>query len=140
MCDMDEFSFGVWLQRRRRAFDMTQAELGRRVGIAAATIRKIEADARHPSTQVAERLADTLAIPPTGRVLFVRAARGEQARLHDLAALERIEPRDRGHAQAGFQLPTDPAAEPLPVPLTPLIGRTALVAAVHELLGRQACA
>jgi len=36
---MDDFSFGVWLQRRRRALDMTQAELGRRVGIAAATIR-----------------------------------------------------------------------------------------------------
>src|SRR5690348_9827156 len=83
ICDMDEVSFGVWLQRRRRALDMTQAGLGRRAGVAAATIRKIEADERRPSAQVAERLADALAVPPAGRALFVRVARGELARLHE---------------------------------------------------------
>ena len=133
---MDESSFGVWLQRRRRALDMTQADLGRRVGIAAATIRKIEADERRPSTQVAERLADALAVPPAGRVLFVRAARGELTRLQDLVAVERSGPAGRGRAHDGSLLPSGLAKEPLPVPLTPLLGRTALVAAVCELLGR----
>src|SRR5262245_19979969 len=85
---MDDFSFGAWLQRRRRALAMTQADLGRRVGIAAATIRKIEADERRPSTQVAERLAEALVVPPPARVLFVRAARGELVSLQDLEPSE----------------------------------------------------
>jgi non-specific serine/threonine protein kinase len=131
---MDELSFGGWLRRRRRALDMTQADLGRRVGVAAATIRKIEADERRPSTQVAGRLADALALPPDARGLFVDAARGELVRLHDLAALEQFEPAGWGHA--GARPPGGPAEEPLPIPLTPLIGRTMLVAAVRELLGR----
>jgi len=131
---MDEISFGVWLKRRRRALDMTQADLGRRVGIAAATIRKIEADERHPSTQVAERLAEALAIPPAGRVPFVRAARGELSQLQELAAVERIGPPGQGRARDRDRLPANPIEEPLPIPLTPLIGRTTLVAAVRELL------
>jgi transcriptional regulator with XRE-family HTH domain len=90
---------GAWLQRRRRALGLTQADLGRRVGIAGATIRKIEADQRRPSTQVAERLADALAVAPAGRAPFVRAARGE---LSDLAAIEQDDPAGRGsaHVQA----------------------------------------
>jgi len=75
---MREDSFGAWLQRCRRALDITQAELGRQVGVAAATIRKIEANERRPSAQVAERLADALAVPPSERPAFVRAARGAQ--------------------------------------------------------------
>ena len=50
-----EHSFGHWLQRRRKALDLTQEELARRVGCAAETLRKIEADARRPSRQIAER-------------------------------------------------------------------------------------
>src|SRR5690349_11284260 len=38
-------SFGYWLQRRRHALDLTQAELARRVGCSVELIRKIEADA-----------------------------------------------------------------------------------------------
>jgi predicted ATPase/DNA-binding XRE family transcriptional regulator len=133
---MDEFSFGVWLQRRRRALGMTQADLGARVGIAAATIRKIEADERRPSTQVAERLADALTVSPSGRASFVRAARGELARLHDLAVVEQIEPLGRGPIHGNPRQTAGIAEEPLPLPLTLLIGRTALVAAVRELLER----
>jgi predicted ATPase/transcriptional regulator with XRE-family HTH domain len=129
---MDDFSFGAWLQRRRRTLGLTQAGLGRRVGVAGATIRKIEADERRPSTQVAERLADALAVPPAGRALFVRVARGELAGLPDLAAIERSEPPGR----ADSRVPDHLGQEPLPAPLTPLIGRAALVAAVRELLGR----
>src|SRR6185436_17842472 len=65
------------LQLRRKALDLTQEALARRVGCARETLRKIEADARRPSRQVAERLADALELPPEERVAFVRAARAE---------------------------------------------------------------
>ncbi len=133
---MDDFSFGAWLQRRRRALEMTQADLGRRVGIAAATIRKIEADERRPSTQVAERLAEALAVPLSARVLFVRAARGELVPLQDLEPAEQAGSRGVRRAHDSSLLPVDPAEASFPVPLTALIGRAELVAAVRELLGR----
>ena len=56
-------SFGDWLRRRRRALDWTQAELARRVNCTAATIRKIEADERKPSRQLAELLFAQLGVP-----------------------------------------------------------------------------
>jgi transcriptional regulator with XRE-family HTH domain len=56
------FSFGDWVRRRRKALDLTQAALAQRVGCAVITIQKIEADERRPSRQIAERLADQLAI------------------------------------------------------------------------------
>src|SRR5258706_116260 len=73
----DEISFGRWLQRRRKALDLTQGELARRVGCAVETLRKIEADARRPSRQIAERLADALELPKAEGAAFVRTARGE---------------------------------------------------------------
>jgi predicted ATPase/class 3 adenylate cyclase len=77
---MDElFSLGQWIKRRRKASDLTQDELARRVGCSLETIRKIEADARRPSRQIAERLADQLALAPDERVAFLQAARAELA-------------------------------------------------------------
>src|SRR5438132_104970 len=70
-----DLSFGNWLKRRRKALDLTQAELAQRVEYARVTIHKIETDALRPSRQMAERLADELAIPPTERPAFVRFAR-----------------------------------------------------------------
>src|SRR5438093_12933600 len=70
-------SFGYWVRRQRKALDLTQAELARRVGCAEGTIRMIEADARRPSRQIAARLADHLAITPPDRATFIRAARAE---------------------------------------------------------------
>ncbi len=55
-------SFGNWLRQRRKALDMTQAELAEQVGCATVTIRKIEADERRPSKQISERMAEVLAI------------------------------------------------------------------------------
>jgi predicted ATPase/class 3 adenylate cyclase len=73
----DELSFGRWLQRRRKALDLTQEALGQRVGCAAETLRKIEADARRPSRQVAERLAEALELPEAERTAFICAARAQ---------------------------------------------------------------
>ena len=57
---MTDLSFGRWLQRRRKALDMTQADLGNRVGYATVTIHKIETDQLRPSRAMAHRLADDL--------------------------------------------------------------------------------
>ncbi len=40
----EQFSFGAWVRRRRKALDLTQAALAQRVGCAEVTIRKLEAD------------------------------------------------------------------------------------------------
>jgi predicted ATPase/class 3 adenylate cyclase len=75
---MDEiFSLGQWIKRRRKALDMTQDELAQRVGCSKELIVKIEADARRPSKQIAERLADQLGLAEDEHVTFLRAARAE---------------------------------------------------------------
>ena len=71
-------SFGYWVRRRRKALDLTQATLARQVGCAPVTIKKIERDERRPSRQMAERLADYLAIPPEERGTFIQCGLGEQ--------------------------------------------------------------
>src|SRR5689334_15401323 len=73
------FSFGAWVRRRRKALDLTQADLARRVGCAESMLRKIEADARRPSRQIAERLARALELPEGERAAFLQAARAELA-------------------------------------------------------------
>ena len=72
----DYASFGFWLRKRRRALDLTQAELARRSGCSAAMIRKIEADERRPSLQLAELLAEKLLVPTEQYGLFIQFARG----------------------------------------------------------------
>ena len=73
----ETFSFGNWIRQRRRALDLTQDELANRVGCSLSAIRKIEADERRPSRQVAELLADTLQIPGADRATFLKVARME---------------------------------------------------------------
>jgi transcriptional regulator with XRE-family HTH domain len=73
----DIYSFGEWLKRCRKLLDLTQKQMGQRIGYAEETVRKIEADARRPSRQVAERLAETLKLPEAERTAFVRAAIGK---------------------------------------------------------------
>jgi predicted ATPase/transcriptional regulator with XRE-family HTH domain len=70
-------SFGYWVRRRRKALDLTQAELARRVFCALSTIKKIELDERRPSRQMAERLADCLHVTGLEREAFLAAAHAE---------------------------------------------------------------
>ena len=70
-------SFDDWMRRQRKALDLTQAQLAARVGCAVVTIKKIEQATRRPSQQMAELLADALAIPAGERALFLRMARHE---------------------------------------------------------------
>lgn len=75
----DVFSFGIWVRRRRKALDLTQAALSERVGCAEVTIRKLEAEAFRPSREIADRLASCLEIPPDDRELFIQVARAERS-------------------------------------------------------------
>ncbi len=121
-------SFGRWLQQRRRALGLTQEELGQQVGVARATIRKIEADERRPSKEIAERLAGCLRVALEELPSFLRFARGESA-THQPVRLP--EPA----ANVPWQPHTSPPSN-LPVPPTPLVGRRREIADVVTLLRR----
>lgn len=85
---MDQaLSFGGFVRQRRREMDLTQEELARRVGCAAITLRKIEADDLRASVQIAERLAMALAISLEERAEFVRWARSVRPQSSDLPAV-----------------------------------------------------
>src|SRR4051812_17288054 len=85
-------SFGAWIKRRRSALLLSREDLARQVGCAVVTLRKIEADERRPSQQIAERLATLLELADAERIIFVKVARAElacdwlpPARAHDWA-------------------------------------------------------
>ncbi len=50
-------SFGLWVKQLRKELDLTQAELAGRAACSPVTIKKIEADERRPSKQMADMLA-----------------------------------------------------------------------------------
>jgi predicted ATPase/DNA-binding XRE family transcriptional regulator len=112
----DQTSFGQWLKQRRKALDLTREDLSGRIGCAAVTLYKIEADERRPSKQIATLLAEHLNIPPDERAAFVHFARAEGA-------------EDSAPWGTPFHPPTNLAAQP-----TPLIGRGEDIAALHKRL------
>lgn len=57
--------------------DLTQAALAKQVGCAVVTIKKIEQEVRRPSREMAELLADQLAITQADRPRFMAMARGQ---------------------------------------------------------------
>lgn len=109
-------TFGAWVRRRRRALDLTQNDLARRVGCATITIQKLEAGARRPSIQIATLLAAHLAIPADQHAAFLAAA-------HEHAELDQAPP--------GM---VDERRARLPLPPTPLIGREHELAELTALL------
>ena len=119
-------TFGQWVKRRRSGLGLTQDELGRRTGYSPITIRKVEADERRPSRQMAEKLAEQLEIAPQDWQNFIRFARDEPD-AHELV------------------LPTHSVAPPgqtltpshsLPARRLPLINRRQEIAALRALLRR----
>src|SRR5512139_1820110 len=117
-------SFGAWLKRRRKALDLTQEALAGQVGCSVATIQKIEADERRPSRQIAELLAQHLAIPSAERATFLKVARGELR----VTRLAEAAPTIISTA------PAPPPVSNLPIPPTPLVGRIAELTALAQLL------
>ncbi len=75
--ELDAVSFGHWLRLKRKALDLTRERLADQVGCSVATIRKLEAEERRPSAQIAGRLAEIFKIPPNEQATFLRFARGD---------------------------------------------------------------
>lgn len=113
---MTATSFGQWLKRQRQAAGLTQEQLGRWVGCATITVRKIEADERRPSEQMVARLAEILSISPDEQTVFLHFARGRLTESWRHASFENA-----------WRLPTHSR---LPVPSTSFIGREAEIARI----------
>jgi predicted ATPase len=103
------------------------------VGCTAATIRKIEAEERRPSRQVAELLANCLHIPSEQRSLFLKVARGER-RIDGLAV---VSPTPEAQPPVEHFLPSLKAN--LPLLPAPLLGRERELAVIAQLLGDAQC-
>src|SRR5258708_6470612 len=116
-------SFGNWLKQRRKALDLTQLDVADQVSCSVVTIRKIEGDVARPSKQIAERLAEVLAVSPAERAAFVSFARRLAAHPPDLPV----------------DLPALLPAHNLPSQLTPFIGRESELAQIAERLADPAC-
>ena len=112
-------SFGYWVRRRRKALDLTQGQLAERVGCAVVTLRKIEADERRPSREMAERLASSLGLPAAECGWFIAMALGDQA-----VGATVITSEPASAARPGS----------LPVPLTSIVGRDDDVVAIVAML------
>jgi len=121
-------SFGSWLKKRRQALGLTQEALAGRVDCAAETVRKLEADARRPSVEIARRLAAALVLAPAEHDAFVQWARTPVG------------------ANRPAVPPATPVLGPLPTPrpprtnlrqpLTPLVGREQATDAASRQLRR----
>jgi predicted ATPase/transcriptional regulator with XRE-family HTH domain len=121
----EPLGFAAWLKRRRQAHGLTQDELAERVGCATQTIRKIEGRQRRPSYQMADRLAQVLQLDAAEREDWMRAAResGDEPPLSPPIA----EP------------PGATQRPPLPVYLTPFVGREAERADLGRRLANPSC-
>lgn len=119
----EQQAFGTWLKLRRKALDLTRESLADRVGCSAATIRKIEAEERRPSVQIAELFAAVFNIPPGERPAFIKYARGD-GRFAPAGTIR----------EAAWRSVSAPLPSNLPVPLTSFIGREKEVEEVVRLL------
>ena len=138
-------SFGYWLRRRRRALDLTQEALAKRVSCSGFSIRKIEADERRPSRPLAERLAETLAIPDDERRDFLDAARAirrggglrvDAAPLDGDAPPGGDSPVDRDSPPDGSPTGDAPGTSTAARDVTPFVGRRFEFVLLTDLIAR----
>src|SRR5262245_29550773 len=122
-------SFGHWLKLRRQALRLTQDALAGLVFCSVELIRKIEADTRRPSPEIAELLARHLGLAPHQWATFVKVARAELPADRLPAPLE--------VAALPAQLEPAMSRTLLPIPATPLIGREQEVAELRACLLRR---
>ena len=120
MHDPDAVTFAALLKRQRLAAGLTQEALAERAGLSAKAVSDLERDPeRSPRLATVALLADALGAGPEQRAELLAAAR----------------PARPGAAK----LTADVAGTPrraMPRPLTPLIGRAGVTAAVVKLLRR----
>jgi predicted ATPase/transcriptional regulator with XRE-family HTH domain/Flp pilus assembly protein TadD len=132
-----DYSFGMWVKRRRKALDLTQQELAKQIGCSPSLIFKIESDERRPSRQMAELLAEKLDIPADQRPLFLKTARQEKSpdSLGAIPPLSPLASSPKGEAVS----PPKPTHSHLPVSPTPLFGREHELHLIPKQLLEPAC-
>jgi transcriptional regulator with XRE-family HTH domain len=68
-------NFGRIVKTQRHRLGLTQDELAEQASCATITIRRIESNTLRPSLQLAEKLAEVLAVPPDEKETFINLAR-----------------------------------------------------------------
>ena len=117
-------SFAALLKRQRLAAGLTQEALAERAGLSAKAVSDLERDpGRSPRLATVTLLADALGAGPEQRAELLAAARPAHP----------AGPDGKAGAAAGVR---GTARRAMPRPLTPLIGRAGVTAAVVKLLRR----
>jgi predicted ATPase/DNA-binding XRE family transcriptional regulator len=116
-------SFGEWLKRQRKVAGWTQEQLALQLNCSTSALRKLEAEERHPSAQIAERLAEIFDIPQDERTQFFHFARGEWWATP--AEAKEDHP---------WQISVKPTRSNLPATITSLVGRENDIAIVQDYL------
>ena len=124
-----DVSFGRWLEKRRKALDLTREELAQRAGCSVSALRKIETDLRHPSKQLAELLADAVGIPAEERSTFIRIARGELSGERLKSPTPHLNLLESSRA----------VPKHIPIPPTAFIGRETELDVLRQLLADPQC-
>ena len=124
MPDPDAASFAALLKRQRLAAGLTQEALAERAGLSAKAVSDLERDPeRSPRLATVTLLADALGAGPQERAELLAAARPAQ-------------PAGTGDTAGAAAGAGGAARRAMPRPLTPLIGRAGVAAAVVKLLRR----
>lgn len=123
-------TFGAWVRQRRRALDLTQAELAAQICYSAITVRRVESGERRPSPDLIGALGTALAIPQDelgafhelGRTLVGDEVTG--ATQGRPTAVWRLHPPPPPLPMIARQRITDRLDEVWSMPLTTIIGAT----------------
>lgn len=128
------YSFGEWVKRRRKGLRLTQREVADRAHCSVAMIKKIEADERQPSPELAELLAEAVHIPPEQQAPFIEAARG-------LRPVDQLAPAGEVSFPGRDGLAPQRAVglQALPQMATPFIGREEELNAISKRLLKPEC-
>lgn len=118
-------SFGEWLKRQRSGRGLTQEQLARQIGCATITLRKIEAEERRPSADIADQLIKIFEIPQDERNNFLKFSRGDWTKA----------PRERSDAKPWQEVNATLRVN-LPATVTALLGREKPLAEIHDYLLR----
>lgn len=125
-------TFGAWVRQRRRALDLTQAELATRICYSAITVRRVESGERRPSRDLIDALGAALSIPDDERAAFHELGRtlvGREPSTPGIAAprstpVSRMHPPPLPIPMVARQRIADRLDEVWSVPLTTVIGAT----------------
>jgi transcriptional regulator with XRE-family HTH domain len=121
------YSLGYWIERRRKALDLTRAGLADLVSCSPETIKKIERDERRPSPQIAGLLAEALSLSDLERETFLQVAQKQRPVDSLVLAGEPLQP-----------LPVSPSASLL-AQATPFIGRESELSQIAAWLANPYC-